>query len=83
MAKGLQANSDAGFKGFMGVHDLNFNLRICDVLGFEQAGVTRERGQDAVCAGHGVRAMEDPHQIERYERRKPAAPRTIPYARSF
>ena len=59
MANGLQANNDAGFKGFMGVHDLNFNLHICDALGFELPGVTYERGQDTVCAGHGVRAMED------------------------
>jgi len=36
IAKGLQANSGLGFKGFMGVHDLNFNLHICDALGFEQ-----------------------------------------------
>ena len=59
MAKGLQANNEEGFKGFVGVHDLNFNLNIWDALGFEQPGVTHERGQDSVCASHGVRAMTD------------------------
>ena len=43
----------------MGVHDLNFGLPVCDPLGFEQPGVMHERGQDAVRAGHGVRAVED------------------------
>ena len=47
----------------MGVHDLNLKSRICDPFGFERPGVTHERGQDAVCASDGVRAMEDlrPH----------------------
>jgi hypothetical protein len=27
MSKGLKVSDDAGFKGFMDVHDLNFNLR--------------------------------------------------------
>lgn len=49
MAKGLQPNKDWGVKGFMGVHDLNFNFHICDALGLEQPGVTHERGQDTVC----------------------------------
>jgi hypothetical protein len=48
MLKGLQANNDAGFKRFMGVHDLNFDLRICDASGFKQPGVPHERGQDTV-----------------------------------
>jgi hypothetical protein len=47
MINGLKAINDAGFKRFIGVHDLNFNLHICDALGFEQPGVMHERGQDA------------------------------------
>ena len=43
----------------MGVHDLNFGLAVCDARGFERPGVTHERGQDAVRAGDGVRAVED------------------------
>ena len=43
----------------MGVHDLKFNLHICDALGFEQPWVTHERGRDTFCASHGVPAMED------------------------
>ena len=35
------------------------DLNSCDARGFEQPGVTHERGQDAVRAGHGVRAVED------------------------
>lgn len=29
----------------MGVHDLNFNLHICDAYGFDEHGVTHERGK--------------------------------------
>ena len=43
----------------MGVHDLNFRISICDPFGFHNPGVTYERGQDAVCASDGVRAVED------------------------
>ena len=51
----------------MGVHDLNFGLHICDAFGFKRPGVTHERGQDTVCASHGVRAVEDlrTHYIHR------------------
>ena len=38
----------------MGVHDLNFGFRICGIFDFVEPGVPHERGQDAVCAGHGV-----------------------------
>jgi len=43
----------------MGVHDLNFRLNICDASGFRRPGVTHECGQDAVCASHGARVVED------------------------
>ena len=59
MSAGRKASTDAGFRRFMGVHDLNFGLPVCDAHGFKRPGVTHERGQDAVCAGHGVRAVED------------------------
>ena len=54
-----EANADAGLMSFWGVHDLNFGLPVCDAHGFKRPGVTHERGQDAVRAGHGVRAVED------------------------
>lgn len=38
---------------------MNFNLHICDALGFVQPEVMHERGQDNFCAGHEVRAIED------------------------
>ena len=48
---------------------MNFRLNSCDAYGFRRPGVTHERGQDAggwpraICASHGVRAVEDrwPH----------------------
>ena len=45
MFKGLQANNDAGFKRFMGVHDLNFDFRICDAYGFKQPGCRMNVGK--------------------------------------
>src|SRR5579871_585180 len=56
----------------MGVHDLNFGLHICDAFGFKRPGVTHERGQDTVCASHGVRAVEDlrtHHRAPQWRRR--------------
>jgi IS4 transposase len=38
----------------MGVHDLKLEFNICDPFGFKQLGVTDERGQNVVCASHGV-----------------------------
>lgn len=38
----------------MGVQDLNLRINICDPFGFDESGVTHERGQDAVCARHGA-----------------------------
>ncbi|CAH1198303.1 hypothetical protein NTGBS_300003 [Candidatus Nitrotoga sp. BS] len=38
---------------------MNFSLSICDTSRFMQLGVTNERGQNAVCASHGVRAVEE------------------------
>ena len=38
---------------------MNFGSPVCDARGFERPGVTHERGQDAVCAGHGVRSMDE------------------------
>src|ERR1035437_7616279 len=43
----------------MGVRDLNYRFRIFDIFGFVEPGVSDERGQDAVCASHGVRPVED------------------------
>jgi hypothetical protein len=55
----------------MGVHDLNFGLNIfCDTSGFTESGVTHERGQDAVCASHGVCAVEDLWAHRRPPRRR-------------
>ena len=49
----------AGFGGFRGVHDLNLKLAICDNLGFIELGIKHERGQNAVCAGYEICAMEN------------------------
>ena len=43
----------------MGVHDLNFDLHICDARGFQKPGVVHEWGQAAVRTGNGVCALED------------------------
>lgn len=43
----------------MGVHDLKLEFNICDPFGFKQLGVTDERGQNVVCASHGVCALEE------------------------
>jgi len=59
MPAGRKASADAGFRRFMGVHDLNLRLLVCDARGFERPGVRHERGQGAVCAGNGVRSVED------------------------
>jgi len=59
MSAGRKANADAGFESFMGVHDLNFGLPVCDACGFDRPGVTHECWQDAVRTSHGVRAVED------------------------
>lgn len=59
IAKGLLVNHGESFKAFVGIHDLIFSLHIFDAPGFEQPRVMHERGQDAFCADHGVRAMED------------------------
>jgi hypothetical protein len=59
LVKSLQANDDGDFKDFMGFHNLDFNLYICDATGFEQLGVMHEPGQDTFCTSHEVRAMED------------------------
>ena len=47
----------------MGVHDLNFDLHICDASRFDQPRVPHEHWQNTVCASHGVRALEElwPH----------------------
>ena len=58
MAKAGKANIGAGFGGFRGVHDLNLKFAICDNLRFIELGVKHERGQNAVCAGYGICAME-------------------------
>jgi len=39
MPAGRKANADAGFEGFMGVHDLNFGSPVCDARGFDRPGV--------------------------------------------
>src|SRR6187399_666130 len=59
MPAGRKASADAGFRRFMGVHDLNLRLLVCDARGFERPGVRHERGQGAVCAGNGVRSVKD------------------------
>ena len=50
---------DEVFKGFVGVHDLNFVSTFCDASRFQQSGLTHELGKDAVRTTHGVRAVED------------------------
>ncbi len=42
----------------MGVHDVKSEFNICDAPRFSRPGVTHERGQDAVCASHGVRSVK-------------------------
>lgn len=54
----------------MGVHDLNFGLPVCDAHGFERPGVMYERGQDAVRASDGVRAVEDLRSNRRAAQRR-------------
>jgi len=70
MVNGCEASIDAGFKRFMGVHDLNSERPICEAHGFDRPGVTHERGQDAVCAGDGVRALEDLRSHHRAAQRR-------------
>jgi hypothetical protein len=48
-----------GLSRFQGVHDLNCVWLICDAFGIRRPGVPHECGQDAVCAGDGVCAVED------------------------
>ena len=43
MRKGSKANSDWGFKRLMGVHDLNFDLHICDASRLAISLMTRAR----------------------------------------
>lgn len=70
MGAARKACTGRGFKGFMGVYDLNCERPICDALGSDRPEVTHERRQDAVRAGDGIRAVED-----RWTHRRPASGR--------
>ena len=59
MGTGWKANTEGGFHRFLGAQDFNLAMNICDASRFKRPGVKHEGGQDAVCASHGVRSVED------------------------
>jgi len=47
---------------FRGVHDLNFDLFICDTFGLIRPGTNYEQWKDSFCSSYGVHTLEDLQQ---------------------
>lgn len=66
----LKASIDAFSHDFRGVHDLNFDLFICDTFGLIRSGINHEQWEDSFCSSYGVHTLEDLQQNRRSAQRR-------------